>query len=163
MIKIIQGDIMTLAMDAIVNAANQVMLGNAPKRLVSEGNFERSEGAQAVARRRWRCDSSCGKSIAFPCISTGVYGYPIEDAAKIALREVKVFLAVKNAKDVEELDIIFCCFSESDKRVYYSFGWSFPKQLIKIWTVNGLKTMRFQPFFFWHWYCYICVYEKRWR
>ncbi len=32
------------------------------------------------------------QSIAFPCISTGVYGYPIEDAAKIAVREVEGFL-----------------------------------------------------------------------
>ena len=58
------------------------------------------------------------KSIAFPCISTGVYGYPIEDAAKIAVREVKEFLAAKNAKDAEEMDVVFCCFSERDAAVY---------------------------------------------
>ena len=52
------------------------------------------------------------KSIAFPCISTGVYGYPIEDAAKIAVGEVKEFLAAK------EMEIIFCCFSVRDKQVY---------------------------------------------
>ena len=51
-------------------------------------------------------------SIAFPCISTGVYGYPIEDAAKIAVREVKLFLASK------EIEVIFCCFSERDVKVY---------------------------------------------
>ena len=76
------------------------------------------------------------KSIAFPCISTGVYGYPIEDAAKIAVREVGEFLAAKNTKDAEnagaaqsgrarspsapQMEVIFCCFSERDKRVYES-------------------------------------------
>ena len=58
------------------------------------------------------------KSIAFPCISTGVYGYPKEEAAKIAVREVREFLAAKNAKDAEEMDVIFCCFSERDVKVY---------------------------------------------
>ena len=58
------------------------------------------------------------KSIAFPCISTGIYGYPIEDAAKIAVREVKGFLAAKNAKDAEEMGIVFCCFSARDAAVY---------------------------------------------
>ncbi len=57
------------------------------------------------------------KSIAFPCISTGIYGYPKEDAAEIAVREVKEFLAAKNAKDAEEMEVVFCCFSERDKRV----------------------------------------------
>ena len=59
MIKIIQGNITTLAVDAIVNAANQVMLGNAPKKLVSEGNFERSENpsnARALKRSRGGVD-----------------------------------------------------------------------------------------------------------
>ena len=59
------------------------------------------------------------KSIAFPCISTGIYGYPKEDAAKIAVREVREFLAAKNAKDAEEMEVIFCCFSERDANVYY--------------------------------------------
>ena len=56
------------------------------------------------------------KSIAFPCISTGVYGYPIEDAAKIAVREVRSFLS--HAEGAEEMEVIFCCFSERDKNVY---------------------------------------------
>ena len=55
------------------------------------------------------------KSIAFPCISTGVYGYPKEEAAKIAVREVEEFLAAKNA---EEMEVIFCCFSGWDKNIY---------------------------------------------
>ena len=55
------------------------------------------------------------KSIAFPCISTGIYGYPKEEAAKIAVREVREFLSAKNA---EEMEVIFCCFSARDVAVY---------------------------------------------
>ena len=60
------------------------------------------------------------KSIAFPCISTGVYGYPIEDAAKIAVREVELFLTQrrKGTENVEEMEVIFCCFAERDAKVY---------------------------------------------
>jgi O-acetyl-ADP-ribose deacetylase (regulator of RNase III) len=58
------------------------------------------------------------KSIAFPCISTGVYSYPIEDAARIAVREVREFLAAKDAKGAEEMEVVFCCFLPRDKMVY---------------------------------------------
>lgn len=53
------------------------------------------------------------KSIAFPSISTGVYGYPIEDAAKIAIREVKAFL-----ESHPDMEVAFCCFSSHDRDVY---------------------------------------------
>ncbi|MCP9440213.1 MAG: O-acetyl-ADP-ribose deacetylase [Nitrospira sp.] len=53
-------------------------------------------------------------SLAFPSISTGVYGYPIEEAAKIAVTTVRESLA-----NVPMLhDIIFCCFSPHDLAVY---------------------------------------------
>ena len=188
MIKIIQGDITTLAVDAIVNAANQVMLGgggvdgaihrvagyelykaclkvpevrpgvrcpagearitpgfNLPAKFVihTVGPVYR-DGQHSEPGKLANCyrnslalaaENGC-RSIAFPCISTGVYGYPIEDAAKIAVREVKEFLAAKNAKDAERdgacphapngravaprppMEVIFCCFSERDKSVY---------------------------------------------
>jgi len=53
------------------------------------------------------------KSIAFPCISTGVYGYPIEAAAQIAIREVQTFLSTH-----PDMEVTFCCFSTRDKDVY---------------------------------------------
>ncbi|MCP9450172.1 MAG: O-acetyl-ADP-ribose deacetylase [Nitrospira sp.] len=53
-------------------------------------------------------------SIAFPGISTGIYGYPIEQAAEIAVTTVRESLA-----DVPTLhDVIFCCFSPHDLAVY---------------------------------------------
>ena len=58
---------------------------------------------------------SC-KSIAFPCISTGVYHFPKEQAAKIAIVTVKEFLP--NLKNLKE--IIFVCFSAEDKALYDS-------------------------------------------
>lgn len=54
------------------------------------------------------------RSVAFPAISTGVYGYPIEAAARIAVREARAFL---RASQIPET-VIFCCFSESDREVY---------------------------------------------
>jgi O-acetyl-ADP-ribose deacetylase (regulator of RNase III) len=53
-------------------------------------------------------------SIAFPSISTGIYGYPIEQAARIAVTTVKQFLAESESS----LDVTFCCFSQPDLEVY---------------------------------------------
>ncbi|WP_319589521.1 O-acetyl-ADP-ribose deacetylase [uncultured Draconibacterium sp.] len=54
------------------------------------------------------------KSIAFPNISTGVYGYPKQEAAQIATQTVKEFLE-QNDK-IEEL--IFCVFDEENYTIY---------------------------------------------
>ena len=54
------------------------------------------------------------KSIAFPAISTGVYGYPIQQAAEIAIQTVKNFLL--QSTSIEK--VIFCCFSSNDLQVY---------------------------------------------
>ena len=197
MIKIIQGDITTLAADAIVNAANQVMLGGGgvdgaihraagpelyeaclkvpevrpgvrcptgearitpgfrlPAKYVihtvgpvyRDGQHGEPEKLAACYRNSLALAAENGcKSVAFPCISTGIYGYPKEEAAKIAVREVKEFLAAKNAKDAEcaegeygragaprtpeeegrartpaapQMEVIFCCFSARDAAVY---------------------------------------------
>lgn len=53
-------------------------------------------------------------SLAFPSISTGVYGYPIERAASVAVQSVRS--AVEQHSAIRE--VIFCCFSESDLEVY---------------------------------------------
>ena len=51
------------------------------------------------------------RTIAFPCISTGVYGYPFEEACRAALGEV--FQFVKNFPDAFD-KIYFVCFGEED-------------------------------------------------
>lgn len=168
MIKIIQGDITTLSVDAVVNAANQRMLGGGgvdgaihdaageelleaclkvpeirpgvrcptgearitpafklPAKFVihTVGPVYRG-GNSGEAAKLASCyrnsltlakENGC-KSIAFPCISTGVYGYPIEEAATIALREVSEFLS--STEPPEGMEVIFCCFSQRDKKVY---------------------------------------------
>ena len=53
-------------------------------------------------------------SIAFPCISTGVYGYPVELAAHIAVETVSSSLPQLDSIH----EVIFCCFSASDSAVY---------------------------------------------
>lgn len=52
------------------------------------------------------------KSIAFPCISCGVYGYPKEDAANVALATI-------NESNYEG-GVIICCFCEDDATYYHT-------------------------------------------
>lgn len=172
MIKVVKGDITTLAADAIANAANQVMLGRGgvdgaihrtaghelyeaclkvqevrpgvrcptgearitsgfklPAKFVihtvgpvyRDGQHGEPEKLAACYRNSLALAAENGcKSIAFPCISTGVYGYPIDDAAKIAAREVREFFspAETQSRREEELEVIFCCFTERDAAVY---------------------------------------------
>ena len=153
-LRAVQADITTLAVDAIVNAANCTLLGGGGV----DGAIHRAAGPELLeyCRRFGGCqtgearitpgfklparfvihtvgpvyadgrhgepaklaacyrnslalaaENGC-KSVAFPCISTGVYGYPVGEAARIAVREAVTFLA---AHDIE---IVVCCFSGRD-------------------------------------------------
>jgi O-acetyl-ADP-ribose deacetylase (regulator of RNase III) len=52
---------------------------------------------------------------AFPCISTGIYGYPPQNAARVALKAVRQFLA-KHHNEVDQ--VIFCLFHDNDVDIY---------------------------------------------
>jgi O-acetyl-ADP-ribose deacetylase (regulator of RNase III) len=54
------------------------------------------------------------KTVAFPSISTGAYGYPIRDASRIALKAVREFLE----KEDKLSEVVFVLFSESELKVY---------------------------------------------
>jgi O-acetyl-ADP-ribose deacetylase len=142
-VEVVRGDITTLEVDAIVNAANERLLGGGGV----DGAIHRAAGAELLAACRalpevrpgvrcptgearltpgcklraryvihavgpiWRGGhqgeadllASCYRSslalasehavrsIAFPAISCGIYGYPLEEAAAIALREIRAF------------------------------------------------------------------------
>ena len=159
-IKLHQGDITKLEVDAIVNAANKSLLGGggvdgaihraAGKELLEEtkslggcntGDAKITNGYQLPAKHVihtvgpvWNGGSkgepenlaSCYqrsleiavenkvKSIAFPNISTGVYGFPKDKAAEIALNEVRHFLKEDNA--IEQ--VIFCVFDDENYKIY---------------------------------------------
>lgn len=159
-LKIIQGDITTLQVEAIVNAANQSLLGGggvdgaihraAGPGLLAEcrtmhgcstGEAKLTKGYKLPARYVIHtvgpvyCDGRHGepdllascyrtalqlatdngiRSVAFPSISTGVYGYPVEEAARIALQEILAFL--KTHPKMQE--VIMCCFSDRDYTIY---------------------------------------------
>ena len=59
-------------------------------------------------------DSNSVESIAFPNISTGIYGFPKAPAAEIAIRQVKEFL--KGSTNIRT--VIFCCFDEENFDIY---------------------------------------------
>jgi O-acetyl-ADP-ribose deacetylase len=57
----------------------------------------------------------CFQSMAFPSISTGIYGYPVELAARVAVNTVSSFLLASSGGFQ---DILFCCFSATDLAIY---------------------------------------------
>ncbi len=79
-------------------------------------------GHQGEAALLERCYLSCLhiarekrlRSLAFPSISTGAYGYPIHQAAQIAVACVRQCLSAKDGP----LDVTFCCFSAADLAIY---------------------------------------------
>lgn len=151
-IVILQADITTLAVDAIVNAANQSLLGGggvdgaihraAGPDLLREcrtlggcptGEARITKGYRLPARyvihaagpryqdgKHGEPDLLAGcyrnslelaiahtvKTIAFPAISCGIYGYPIPNAARIAIGTVRGFLAAD--RTIER--VVFACF-----------------------------------------------------
>ena len=78
------------------------------------GNGEPDLLASCYRRSMALAASAGAASIAFPSISTGIYGYPIEPAAVVAVSTVKATLPDHPA--IRE--VVFCCFSQSDLAVY---------------------------------------------
>ena len=159
-VKVVLGDITTLDVDAIVNAANTSLLGgggvdgaihrvagpgllqecrtlggartgqakitggyNLPAKYVihTPGPVWHGGGSQEaeLLATCWRnclhlaAQNHC-HSIAFPSISTGVYRFPIAQAAMIAIKQIKDFSAFPSTLN----SITICCFSPEDQQVY---------------------------------------------
>jgi O-acetyl-ADP-ribose deacetylase (regulator of RNase III) len=159
-IEVVTADITTLAVDAIVNAANETLLGGggvdgaihraAGPKLLDEcrtiggcptGEARITAGYELPARfvihtvgPIWQGGAagestllgSCYaaslrlakqnqiESIAFPALSTGVYGYPKEPATVIAVRSVAAWLVAHETPG----RVVFCCFCDADSETY---------------------------------------------
>ena len=112
-IDVIEADITTLRFDAIVNAANETLLGGGGV----DGAIHRAAGPELLAacyRESLRLAGENGvESIAFPAISCGVYGYPPDAAAAVAVG------AVRGMAEIASLQrIMFCCFGADMARVF---------------------------------------------
>lgn len=81
----------------------------------SGGREREPELLTSCYRRSLELASGAGvRRIAFPSISTGIYGYPIEQAAHVAITTVRTGLD----RHAGFAEVIFCCFSEHDLAVY---------------------------------------------
>jgi len=79
------------------------------------GSRGEDETLASCYRESLRVAASLGaRSVAFPAISTGAYGFPLERATRIALAEVRAGLRRHPALE----RVLFCCFSAGDLEVY---------------------------------------------
>jgi O-acetyl-ADP-ribose deacetylase (regulator of RNase III) len=82
------------------------------------GNYKEADLLRSCYQRSLEIAEENGiSSIAFPAISTGVYGYPFREATKIAVQTVREFIIQKTILK----EIFFCCFSDNDYRFYSIF------------------------------------------
>jgi O-acetyl-ADP-ribose deacetylase (regulator of RNase III) len=159
-ITVVRGDITTLDVDAIVNAANSALAGGGGV----DGAIHRAAGPELVRASRALAPCPAGecrvtpgfdlraryvihavgprwrggdagepeqlasayrssleaarelgvRSVAFPAISTGIYGYPHEDATAIAIETVRAFVAAQPLPE----RVVFCCFAERTEEAY---------------------------------------------
>ncbi|XP_069550570.1 ADP-ribose glycohydrolase MACROD1 isoform X3 [Brachyistius frenatus] len=122
-ISLYSGDITKLEIDAIVNAANKTLLGGGGDVIhtvgpIAQGGVEERERnslRQCYKNSMQTATDNAARSVAFPCISTGIYGYPPEQAVHQALATVREYLDAHHDK----LDrVIFCVFLPKDKELY---------------------------------------------
>jgi O-acetyl-ADP-ribose deacetylase (regulator of RNase III) len=164
LVRVVRGDITTLTVDAVVNAANAGLAGGGGV----DGAIHRAGGPEIMAETarlypegcptgsavttgagrlpakwvihavgpRWR-GGDAGEdeqlasawrsaieeaiaheavSVAFPSLATGIYGFPIERAARIAMVEVQAALAA--LPDGRSMEIVVCAFTTGDAAVY---------------------------------------------
>ena len=78
---------------------------------------EREKLASCYRRSLEVASENAVKTIAFPNISTGVYGYPKTEAAEVALAEVNPFL--KNHPEIE--NVVFCVFDQENFEIYQNY------------------------------------------
>ena len=111
-IKIIRGDITKLSCDAIVNAANSSLLGGggvdgAIHRAAGPIYYEHSpDDAESLLTSCYENSLKLAKehelkTIAFPLISAGVYGYPQREAIKVAVETMKL-----HQEDFDEITLV---------------------------------------------------------
>ncbi|KAI9498848.1 MACRO domain-containing protein 2 [Zychaea mexicana] len=86
---------------------------------VGPRNQEKQVLAQCYINCLRKCETNNLRAVAFPCISTGAFGYDHEQAANVALSNVRAYLMADLAKGKNSFDkIVFCVFSERDKSIY---------------------------------------------
>ncbi|XP_029961766.1 ADP-ribose glycohydrolase MACROD2 isoform X1 [Salarias fasciatus] len=79
------------------------------------GPTENSDLTSCYQNSLWLMKENDLKTVAFPCISTGIYGFPNEPAAEIALTTVKKWIE-ENPDKIQR--VIFCVFLETDFAIY---------------------------------------------